>query len=31
VDPAGLGRIKVLVQAKGVEKPSLRGFGGGTD
>ncbi len=28
VDPAGLGRIKVLVQAKGIENAVLRGFGG---
>jgi len=28
VDPAGLGRIKVLVQVKGVKEVSLRGLGG---
>jgi SAM-dependent MidA family methyltransferase len=28
VDPAGLGRIKVLVQVKGVDAESLRGLGG---
>ena len=28
LDPAGLGRIKVLVQAKGVEDVHLRGFAG---
>lgn len=27
VDPAGLGRIKVLVQAQGIENAVLRGFG----
>jgi|SRR6266508_2027320 len=27
IDPAGLGRIKVLAQAKGVENARLRGFG----
>jgi SAM-dependent MidA family methyltransferase len=32
VDPAGLGRIKVLVQARGVGEPALTGLrGGGTD
>jgi SAM-dependent MidA family methyltransferase len=28
VDPAGLGRIKVLLQAKSVQGASLRGLGG---
>jgi SAM-dependent MidA family methyltransferase len=31
VDPGGLGRIRVLVQAKGVEELTLRGLAEGTD